>query len=459
MPYLFNKYYPWRNLIFVFGEGILIFLIINGVFISWVDFTEYQSVISLYLLRALVVTLVFQLCFYYSDLYDLKVIPSISDHALKVVQTFGLGCIALALIYYFFPFLNISNRVFWCGLGGVGLAVLFWRFLYFKILEKRMFVQTVALIGSGEYAEEIVEAIESKKDCGFKIEALVSSGASSAQNRSIPVYAAIKDLATLCKEGKIGKIVVALDEKRGIPLNELIQYKFLGIEILDGARFYEALTGKVPVKRINPSWLIFSDGFHIGRLKRMLKRALDIGAALVFLLISLPIFALTALFIKLESPGPVFYRQNRVGENEKVFELIKFRSMSENAEQHGPVWAESNDPRVTKSGRIIRKIRIDELPQLINVIKGDMSFVGPRPERPVFVENLIKDIPFYGNRHHVKPGITGWAQINYPYGASVEDAMRKLEYDLYYIKNLSIAIDLLTIFQTIKVVLLSKGAR
>ncbi len=459
MPYLFNKYYPWRNLLFVFGELGIIFLIINSVFLFWVGFLEFQSQFSLYLLRALVVTFVFQLVFYYSDLYDLHVIPRLPDHFLNVIQAFGLGCIVLALIYFLFPFLTMPSRIFVSGLAGVGLAVFFWRVLYFWILERRMFVQPVALIGSGGYAEEIVEAVEAKKDCGFKIEAMVGSNNSPTQNKNIPVFSAIKDLEDLCKQKKIVKIVVALDEKRGIALHELIKYKFFGIEILDGARFYEALTGKVPVKRINPSWLIFSDGFHIGRFKRMLKRALDVAAASSLFLISLPIFFLTALIVKLESAGGVFYRQKRVGENEKIFELIKFRSMKEGAEQEGPVWAQAGDARVTKFGRFIREARIDELPQLINVIKGDMSFVGPRPERPVFVESLAKEIPFYGNRHHVKPGITGWAQINYPYGASVEDALRKLEYDLYYIKNLSIALDLLTIFQTIKVVLLQKGAR
>jgi len=460
MPYLFNKYYPWRNLLFVFGEGGIIFLIINSVFLFWVGFFEFQSLFSLYLLRALLVTFVFQLGFYYSDLYDLHVIPRLPDHFLNVVQAFGLGCIVLALIYYLFPFLTMPSRIFVSGLAGVGLAVFLWRFVYFKILEKRMFVQSVALIGAGEFAEEIISAIDRQKDCGFKIEALFAAdGNTRSRNIERPIFSDFKELGKLCTNRKIGKIVVALDEKRGIPLHELIQYKFLGIEISDGARFYEALTGKVPVQRINPSWFVFSDGFYVGRLRRMLKRSLDIGAALSFLFFSLPIFAVTALVIKCESPGGVFYRQERIGEKEQIFELIKFRSMKENAEQEGPVWAEAHDSRVTKFGRFIRAARIDELPQLINVIRGDMSFVGPRPERPVFVENLAKEIPFYRNRHHVKPGITGWAQINYPYGASVEDALRKLEYDLYYIKNLSVALDLLTIFQTVKVVLLRKGAR
>jgi sugar transferase (PEP-CTERM system associated) len=253
--------------------------------------------------------------------------------------------------------------------------------------------------------------------------------------------------------------VVALDEKRGIPLHELIQYKFLGIEILGAARFYEELTGTIPVKRVNPSWLVFSEGFYVGRMKRLLKRTIDMVAALAVLLICLPILAATALIIKLESPGGIFYRQERVGENGKTFNIIKFRSMRADAEKTGPVWASMNDDRTTKFGRFIRKTRIDELPQLFTVIKGDMSFVGPRPERPFFVRELEKKIPFYSNRHVVKPGITGWAQIYYPYGASEEDALHKLEYDLYYIKNLSIAMDLMTIFKTIKVVLFHKGAR
>jgi sugar transferase (PEP-CTERM system associated) len=322
-----------------------------------------------------------------------------------------------------------------------------------------MFVQTIAVIGTGKFAGEIVAAIEKKKDSGFKIVTFVGDKSSPVVPAGIPVFREISELKKLCEQRAIGKIVVALDEKRGMPLHELIQYKFLGIEILGAARFYEELTGTIPVKRVNPSWLVFSEGFYVGRMKRLLKRTIDMVAALAVLLICLPILAATALIIKLESPGGIFYRQERVGENGKTFNIIKFRSMRTDAEKNGPVWASMNDDRTTKFGRFIRKTRIDELPQLFTVIKGDMSFVGPRPERPFFVKELEKKIPFYSNRHVVKPGITGWAQIYYPYGASEEDALRKLEYDLYYIKNLSIAMDLMTIFKTIKVVLFHKGAR
>jgi len=459
MPHIFKKYYPVRNLLFVFGEGFLIFLIINGVLIAWIGRVDFQEFLYFYVFRAFIVTFVFQICFYYFDLYDLNIIPTFADHMLKVLQTFGFACILLAFIYFLFPFLVISSKIFWCLLLAVGLAVSCWRFLYFKILERRMFVQPIALIGTGKFAEEIVNAIENKNDSGFKIVAFVGKKDSPALSDGIPVFNEIKGLQELCENRAIGKIVVALDEKRGIPLHELIPYKFLGIEILDAARFFEELTGTIPVKRVNPSWLVFSEGFYVGRLKRMLKRTIDIMAASSVLLISLPFFVMSAIIIKLESPGVIFYRQERVGENEKIFTIIKFRSMRQDAEEKGPVWASTDDQRVTKFGRFIRKTRIDELPQLINVIKGDMSFVGPRPERPVFVKELEIKIPFYSNRHIVKPGITGWAQVSYPYGASLEDAVHKLEYDLYYIKHLSIAMDLLTIFLTIKVVLFQKGSR
>ncbi|MCF8025622.1 MAG: TIGR03013 family PEP-CTERM/XrtA system glycosyltransferase [Desulfobacteraceae bacterium] len=460
MPYIFQKYYPWRNILFVLSEGALIFVIINCVFISWAGVSGYRELLPLYIFRALVVTFVFQVCFYFFDLYDHTIIPLFSDHTLKVLQTFGIGCIILAFVYYMFPLLTISNRVFWTGMLAVGLAILFWRFAYFQILEHRIFDQPVALVGTGRLAGQIVSAIEEKKDSGHKIVAFVGDKQSSVVADGIPVFSEAGELQSLCENGEVEKIVLALDERRGImPMNELIQYKFMGIEILDAVGFYEKLTGKILVERVNPSWMLFSEGFYVGRLNEMLKRSMDIVSASCMLLLSLPVFLISAAVISLESPGGVFYRQQRVGQKDRVFNIIKFRSMYADAERDGPVWAGAEDNRVTRFGGFIRKTRIDELPQLINVLKGDMSFVGPRPERPVFVSELAEKIPFYSIRHAVKPGITGWAQIYYPYGASVEDALRKLEYDLYYIKNLSLGMDLSMIFQTIKVVLFQKGAR
>jgi len=462
MPYILKKYYPTRNLIFVFGEGLLIFLMINAVFISWIGWGQYNELPYLFLLRALVVTLVFQFCFYLFDLYDHSVIPKLADHLLKVLQTFGFVCILLALLYYVFPYLNISDKVFWTGLLAVGLTIFLWRLAYFWALEHRLFTQPIALIGTGSSAAQILESIEKKQDSGFTVAAFVKgkSAEVAIESKGAPVFSEIHELRDLCQNRKIEKIVLALDEKRGmLPMHELIEYKFMGVDIIDAVGFYEELTGKIMVENVNPSFLLFSDGFYVGRVQRVGKRTVDLLAALAVFLVTSPFFVLSALIIKLESPGRVFYSQERVGEHGKPFKVLKFRSMREDAEKDGPVWATADDARVTRFGRFIRKVRIDELPQLINVLKGDMSFVGPRPERPVFVEELAQHIPFYNIRHMVKPGITGWAQIYYPYGASEEDALRKLEYDLYYIKNLSIAMDISTIFQTIKVVLFQKGAR
>ncbi|WP_338033272.1 exopolysaccharide biosynthesis polyprenyl glycosylphosphotransferase [Desulfobulbus alkaliphilus] len=223
--------------------------------------------------------------------------------------------------------------------------------------------------------------------------------------------------------------------------------------------FHEGISGKILVEKMNPAWLIFSDGFNYSKISSLLKRILDFFLALFGLVVSLPITVITAILIKLESPGPIFYRQERVGAKGRVFSIIKFRSMRQDAEKNGAVWACSNDARVTRVGGFIRKVRIDEIPQMWNVIKGEMSFVGPRPERPVFVEQLVDTLPYYALRHFAKPGITGWAQICYPYGASEEDALRKLEYDLYYIKNQSFFLDLLIVFRTVKTVLFQKGSR
>jgi len=254
---------------------------------------------------------------------------------------------------------------------------------------------------------------------------------------------------------------VALDEKRGVmPYTELLNCKVRGISIIDGESFYERITGKLLVEKINPSWLIFSDGFVKTPVSKFIKRVVGfVLSALMFLCLS-PLLILVSIVIRLDSRGPILFSQERVGENGEIFTIYKFRSMRTDAETiSGPVWAEEDDPRITRVGKIIRKLRIDELPQLWNVLKGDMSFVGPRPERPYFVEKLKQKVPYYNQRFAVKPGVTGWAQIKYPYGATENDALEKLKYDLYYIKNMSLIMDLMVIFQTVKTVLLGKGSR
>ncbi len=460
MPYIFNKYYPTRSIVFFIGEGALIFLSLNGVYFLWEGSVQFGNDVLLYSFRAVLVTLIFQLCLYYFDLYDLAIVTGIPDNLTKITQAFGFGCIALALLYYLFPVVIISTRVFLSAYLAICVTIVLWRFLYFWVLERKLFSQPIAVVGGGNFAQKIVETVEGKQDSGYKIVVQMDLHGDCNSSLANPLAQECHDLRELCLTRKIEKIILALDERRGqLSMHDLISYKFMGIEIVDGVAFYEDLTGKMPVEKVNPSWFLFSSGFHASRLTERMKRLLDVLISLSGLLASLPITVLSALIIKIESPGPVFYRQQRVGQDGEVFDVIKFRSMCQDAEKNGAVWAVKEDNRVTRFGAIIRKTRIDEIPQMYNVLRGDMSFVGPRPERPIFVRELAKTIPFYSIRHVVKPGITGWAQVCYPYGASEEDALRKLEYDLFYLKNLSLSFDLFIIFQTVKIVLFQRGAR
>jgi sugar transferase (PEP-CTERM system associated) len=461
MPYLFNRYYPLRNIFFVLGEGLLIFISVNSVLLIIGNVTLDFPDISLLLVKAILVTLTFQVCLYYFDMYDFSSIGSFSENATRITQAFGFGCIVLAGAYYFFPSTTISFGAFLVAYVTICICIALWRFYYSQILEKRMFAQPVLLIGTGNMAQAITMEIMSRMDSGYKISAFVGKknpGFTYPQNAEFSEeYAKIPELI---HTDKIEKIVMALDDRRGqTPINELLQCKLAGVKIITGVEFYEELTGKILVNNVNPDWLIYSEGFQKDRLTLLSKRALDFSLALTGLILSLPIAAVSALIIKLESPGPVFYSQERVGVEGRTFTIYKFRSMRCDAESNGPVWALENDCRVTRFGAFIRKTRIDEIPQLWNILKGEMSFVGPRPERPYFVEQLEQKLPYYSLRHNVKPGLTGWAQISYRYGASEKDALRKLEYDLYYIKNLCFRMDVLIAIQTIKIILFQKGSR
>ena len=462
MPYILKKYYPVRNIIFFFGEGFLIFLTVNLVYYTFTGWEVYRQQLVHDAVRSAIVTLVFQLTLYFFDLYDLRRLGRVIETVVRMIQAFGFGCIILAGLYYTFPALVISTRIYWICFLVICYVLLVWRLLYYLILEKRLFAQPLLILGTGKIASALAEVIEDNQDSGYKIAAFIGDddGKELYNPRDVPVFPFQDSLQEICDRYRIERIVVGLDDRRGtMPVRALLQCKVKGMDIEDGITFYEAITGKILVEKVNPAWLVFSDGFQVNRLSYFLKRSLDLVLAVVIFFISLPITVLTAILIKLDSPGPVFYTQERVGERNIPFKVIKFRSMRQDAEKNGPVWAMQNDNRVTRIGNFIRRVRIDEIPQIINVIKGEMSFVGPRPERPVFVERLTETIPYYSLRHSVKPGITGWAQVWYPYGASEEDALRKLEFDLYYIKNQSIFMDLLVIFHTIKTVLLQRGSR
>ncbi len=448
---------------FFFFESVFIMgMVILGTYLrflgDWPGFETYEG----FFYKALVVISIVQLCLYYFDLYDLKYFSSKFELTIRLLQSLGVSSVLLALLYYLFPELIIGRGIFFISLVFISLAIICWRQFYNYLLKTKGLDQKVLIVGTGPLAINISKEVIEKADTGFKIVGFISEAPGRTGEKLInpSIIGDQSQIADIVRREKIERIIVALEERRGkFPQAELLDCKTHGITVQEGVAFFEHLTGRLQVESLRPSFLIFSDGFRISKLTLWMKRIVGFVFSLIGLILSSPIILVISLLIKIDSKGPILYRQERVGENGKVFRLLKFRSMAQNAEENGPVWAGKDDARVTRVGRWIRKGRLDEIPQMFNVLKGDMSFVGPRPERPFFVEQLKKEIPYYDQRHVVKPGVTGWAQIKYQYGASREDALEKLKYDLYYIKNLSPLFDLVIIFETIKVVLFGKGAR
>ena len=379
----------------------------------------------------------------------------------RILVAVSLGTILLALVFFLVPQIAFwRSNLLYSMLLAIGLLVVM-RMLLGKLFGGQVFKRRVVVLGAGARAARL-KALAREKGSGFVVVGYVSM---SEPARVIPeaiARDAIYNLADHVILLNASEVVLALEERRNaLPLKDLLRVKTTGVHVNEISTFLERETGRIDLQSVNPSWLIFSDGFSSGRMvSSVFKRLFDIAASALLLALTLPLILLTAIAIKLESKGPAFYRQRRVGLYNVEFDCLKLRSMRQDAEVAGTaVWAEKNDPRITRIGRIIRKLRIDELPQAWSVLKGEMSFVGPRPERRQFVDDLEQQLPYYAERHMVKPGITGWAQINYPYGASIEDSRHKLEYDLYYAKNYSPFLDLLILLQTIRVILWPEGAR
>ncbi len=458
----FKQYYPVRNALFVFGEGIFIFLsvIVASRLLLGNDNTIFHQVL---LLKALLITITCQACLFYNDLYDLKITDTFAELGIRLLQALGASAIILALIYFVFPNCIISEGIFIVSIAFVIVMIVSWRIGYTKILSLGLFNQKIMLLGSSDIAKEICTQILDKKDCGYEIANVITKRHWDDQNLPKGINLihqnAYEDICEIADQARVRKIIVALKEKRGtLPVNELLRCRVRGIEVLEGNSFYEMLTGKLIVESINPGWLIFSQGFQKSTTQKLIKRTVDLIVSLTMLVLLMPLIAIVAIIIILDSKGPVLFSQERIGENRKPYMVHKFRSMKTDAEKStGPVWAKDNDDRVTRIGHFIRKWRIDEIPQLWNVLKGEMSFVGPRPEREHFIKELEEIIPYYGERFSVKPGLTGWAQVSYGYGASVEDAIEKLNYDLFYIKNMSILMDMMIIARTVKTVIFGHG--
>ena len=459
-----NQYFPGRLFVLLVTENVLILL---GIWAALVyHLGGLQADLFVYPLlfgKVLTITVICQVCLYYADIYDLRNIGSRMEVVMRVLQALGVAALILAAIFYFFPEMRLGEGIVETSLLAIVAFILGWRILVEWVNRAYGAGERILLVGSGKAVIDLAQEIKARPDLPLTV-----IGAVAEENADDPLdlpgiqrLGTLEQLEEIISEAKPTRVTIALRERRRqLPIDVLLHHRMRGMFIEEASSLYQKLTGRIPVESIHPSSLIFTDGFKQPRLWALFGRVLGLILAVVLIVVMGPFLLLLALLIKLDSKGPALYKQARVGWNGKPFQVLKFRSMRIDAETvSGPVWAEENDPRVTRVGRILRKLRLDELPQVFNVLKGEMAFVGPRPERPHFVVQLKERIPFYDLRHYVRPGITGWAQVSHHYGASVEDSLEKLEYDLFYIKNISLSFDCLILFQTIKIVLFGRGAR
>jgi sugar transferase (PEP-CTERM system associated) len=453
-----------RTVVLLLAEAIVIFgAIVGAVYLKvGVENASDELILRHGLLKAGLATGFCLTAFYFYDLYDFLMMHDRRELVLRLVQALGLAWVALAITFYAFPDLRLGRGISLLALPLALSLMVGWRISIHWFLGHPQFGERILVVGSGENAIEVAREVLGRKDAGYRVIGFVDNepemlGVSLLNPRVIGLTSEIEKIV---KRENVDRIVVAMGERRGqFPTSELLHLSLAGhVSIEEGASFYERLTGRVSLDMIRPSWLIFSGRGRQARIAGLFRNAMHRLVALIGGILSLPIALLTAILIKLESPGPVLYRQERVGKNGKPFVLMKFRSMRVDAEKEGPVWASNGDDRATRVGRVIRKIRVDEIPQFWSILKGEMSFVGPRPERPHFVAQLAQEIPYYEQRHLIAPGLTGWAQIKYPYGASIADARQKLQYDLYYIKNQGLVLDAIILFETIKIILFGRGA-
>ncbi|MHB1062261.1 MAG: TIGR03013 family XrtA/PEP-CTERM system glycosyltransferase, partial [Thiobacillus sp.] len=454
----FRHYVPLNLLLLVLVEALILGgAIYAGVSARFLDGNVIPDDLQPLLPKALTFTVVMLGLMTASGLYDLEWQGGVRALLQRLGLSFMLGLVTMSLLFYFFPPLLFGRGAFLLSFGLALLGILLSRALFIRWARAGAFKARALVIGTGSRAAHI-EALLAKRGQAGNVQVigyLPMGGSHHFVNgdRILDTQETLPELATRLQ---ISEIILAVRDRRsgGLPVPDLLTCKLRGIRVLELSSFFERENGHLQLDSMNASWMILAEGFHQGMLRDTIKRLFDLVVSAAMLAVSLPIMVLTALLIKLESAGPVLYRQERVGQGGRNFTILKFRSMCVDAEKDGkPRWAGQNDSRVTLTGRFIRRTRIDELPQVFNVFFGDMSFVGPRPERPYFVQDLTQKIPYYGVRHTVKPGITGWAQVRYAYGATDEDAMHKLQYDLYYVKNHSLFLDLMILFQTAQVVL------
>ena len=456
----------WRPVVLIAGESCLLTASVAASSYlrlgpdAWNTFVAADGI-----LKIVLVVGVCQLCLYYADLYELHGLTSFRDLLVRLLQALGATSLILAGIYYWSPDWIIGRGVFLISVVFIVSLVVSWRAAFAWLTHRVAPRERLLLVGTSAAAIELArELFARRQELGVDIVGFIDPDPErlGAPILNPGVVGAIDDIPLLVSRLNVDRVVVSLADARGkLPMDKLLNIRLeSGVTFDHLASVYEDYTGKIAVENLRPSWLIFSEGFRKTRILLATKRAVDLVVSAVGAVIATPIMLLVALAVRCTSQGPVFYHQRRVGWHGHVFTVHKFRTMKVDAERHtGPMWSTANDDRITSIGRWLRRTRLDELPQLWNVLMGEMSLVGPRPERPEFVSELTEKIQFYGQRHVLKPGLTGWAQVRYTYGASVEDAIEKLQYDLYYIKNLSIALDVVIMLETIKTVVLRRGAR
>ena len=465
MIILENRFFPVRSAIcFIIEGGIIILSVLSGfLFIKAIGRAGEITLVDV-LIRGVVVAVFCQSCMYMLDLYDLRQSPSWGELFFSLVFAVGIVCIGIGMISYIHPRFGIEGEMYYITILFVACLLLVWRASFAYYLENISPRETVLIVGTGQAARQMGNEILGSKQLGLKLVGFI--GETDGENGTEAIdgsmvlggYNVIPDIV---REKKVKKVVVAIDERRGgSPVGELLDIKVRGCEVVEWQPFFERLSGRIPIDNLSPSFFIFNEGFRKSRTLLIPRRIASQVLSFFAIILLSPVFLIVGILIKLDSPGPVIYSQERVGQYGRVFRIYKFRSMRKDAEKDGaPRWASKDDARITRFGRIIRGLRFDELPQLFNVLIGDIDLVGPRPERPEFVEKLQKIIPYYSLRHTLKPGLTGWAQVMFMYSGSIEESKEKLQYDLFYIKNMSLKLDLLIMFRTFKIVLLGRGAR
>jgi sugar transferase (PEP-CTERM system associated) len=455
---LFNVYYPTRTIVLLLCEGLIVsgcFLLatvlLQGPDTYLVLNYEYGG------LKILVLTVLTLLCSYYFDLYEPQRISARWEIYFRLLLVLGFLSFLLSAIIYLFPDADIARYVFLLGLIFLTAALVAWRSAYEWIIGREMFQERVYVLGAGERAQTIVKLLQTRKDAGMQVVGWDGLLADKAERKEA-FNAALERFRG--PKPQVDRVIVALEDRRGeFPVNELLNLRFNGVVIEDSGSLLERLTGKLYLDGLHPSSFIYSQGFRVKPSQQIARRIVSTLTAATGLLLFLPFFPFVVLLVRLSSPGPIFFKQTRVGLGGRNFSVYKFRTMRTDAEVAGAKWATKNDPRVTKVGGFMRKTRLDEVPQLWNVLSGDMGFVGPRPERPEFVPWLSEQIPYFNLRHMIRPGLTGWAQVRYGYGATLAEAREKLEFDLYYIKHMTLGLDLLIMFETVKTIIRRQGAQ